>query len=49
MHDGQQVLNHFLFRRELFVVEDQQLGAVLGAEPLEPREAESYEAIFVGE
>jgi hypothetical protein len=42
MHDRQQVLHHFLFWRELFVVEDKQLGPVLGAETLEPRKAQSH-------
>jgi hypothetical protein len=34
-HNGHQVLDHFLLGRELFLIEHQQLGAMLFAEPLE--------------
>jgi hypothetical protein len=49
MHDGQHVLNHFLVWRELFAVEYKQLGAVLSAKSLEPRETEPDEPVFVSD
>jgi hypothetical protein len=48
VHDCQQILNRFLFRRELFAVEPKKIGAVLGAETLEPRESKSGQSILVG-
>jgi hypothetical protein len=44
----QQILNRFLFRRELFAVEHKKIGAVLGAETLEPRQSKSGQSILAG-
>lgn len=49
MDNPQQVLNHFLFRGKLFLIEDQQFCPVLGTEPPEPRKAETNQPILVSD